>query len=150
MKRFRFDLEKLRELRAYREREKEIELARAMAEAADIQRGIEALIRERIATAEARFAPGRSVGEIRSSDLYIQRLDRRREDLVQTAAKAELKVEQARSAYLEAAKDHKVLEKLKEKRKNEHRKASLLEEVKTLDDLSGGAGTRRSATQGSV
>jgi flagellar FliJ protein len=148
LKRFRFELEKLLELRAYRERETEIELAHAMAEAVDIQRKIEALIRERAAIGETRFAPGRSVGEIRSSDLYILRLDQQKETLIKSAAKAELKVEQARSIYLEAAKDRKVLEKLKEKRKNEHRKAGLLEEVKTLDDLSGGAETRRSATQG--
>lgn len=146
MKRFRFDLDKLLELRRYREREAELELARAMGEAAAVQYRLLDLARDRAAAAAERFAPGRSVAEIRHTDLYILRLDRTKDALIEAAAKAEAVVDTARDAFTEASRDRKVIDKLKEKRLAEHRAAREDEELKSIDDLTGGAAARRATT----
>ena len=74
---------------------------------------------------------------------YLLRLDNTKEQLLNEAAMAELKVEEARSAFLEASKERKVLDKLKEKRQKEYRKQMFVEETKILDDISGGTSARR-------
>ncbi len=147
MKRFRFDLEKLLELRVYREKETEQALARAMGDLAAIEARLRELAGERVAVASGRFAPGRTAADMRSAELYLLRLEKAKEKLLEEAAKAELAVAAAREAYVEASRDRKILDKLKEKRKAEYRKTAAVEEVKTIDDISGGA-TARSALSG--
>lgn len=143
MRRFRFDLEKLLELRSYHEREAELELARAMAEVAGIHERLEKLAQERVAAASERFAPGRVIAEIRNTEYYLLRLDRSRDQLLDAAAKAELLVAQRREVYIEKSREKKVLEKLKEKRFMEYRKERAAEEIKSLDEVSSGAAARK-------
>jgi flagellar FliJ protein len=45
-----------------------------------------------------------------------------------------MKVEEAREAFLEASRERKVLDKLKEKKQKEYHKIKLNEETKVLDD----------------
>ncbi len=142
MKRFRFDLEKLLELRVYREKEAEQALARAMGELAAIEAKLRALAEERVAVARGRFAPGRTAADMRSAELYLLRLEKTKEKLLEEAAKAELAVAAAREAFMEASRDRKILDKLKDKRKAEYRKTAADEEVKAIDDISGGSSAR--------
>jgi flagellar FliJ protein len=148
LKRFKFDLEKVLELRAYREREAEIELGKAIGALVEIEHKISALARERFRAADERFAPHRSAAEMRSYDLYILRLDKTRDRLLEAAAQAELKVAEVRELYLEASRDRKVLDKVKERRYTEYRKTASVEEIKVLDDISGGAPARAKASGG--
>jgi flagellar FliJ protein len=143
MKRFRFGLEKLLELRAYREKEAELELARAVGELTALENRLREVAEERQRIAADRFAPGRSAADMRSAELYIVRLDRTRDELIEASANAELAVEAAREAFAEASRDRKVIDKLKEKHKAEYRKAAADEEIAALDDISGGAAARR-------
>lgn len=143
MKRFRFDLDKLLELREYREKEAEQVLARAVGELASIEGRIRSVAGERAAVAANRFAPGRSAVDMRNAEFYLLRLDKLKDTLIEAAAKAELAVEAARDAFVEASRDKKVLEKLKEKRKAEYRKAASIEEINTIDDISSGAAARK-------
>ncbi len=143
MKRFRFDLEKLLELRRYRERDAELALARALGDLALIQNKIAQLAQERSAAAQDRFSPGKTVAEIRRTDAYLLRLDKDKDRLLEAAAKAELKVDEARSIFAEARRDRMVLDKFKEKRKAEHRKEAMKEEIERLDDISSGTAARR-------
>jgi len=138
VRRFRFDLEKVLELRSFREREAEMELGRSVGELAVIEQKIMNIATERITIAAERFAGSRSAAEIRNSELYLIRLDRTRDALLEAAAKAELVVENKREAFNEASRERKVMEKLKDKRKGEYRKETMLDEINTLDDLSGG------------
>ncbi len=143
MRRFRFDLEKLLELRAYREKEAELELARMVGELASIEARIREVAEERAAVAAGRFGKGRSSSDMLAAERYILRLDKTRDALIEAAAKAELAVEAARDAFAEASRDRKVIDKLKEKRKGEYRKAAANQEIAVLDDISGGAAARR-------
>ncbi|MDR2740974.1 MAG: flagellar export protein FliJ [Treponema sp.] len=145
MKRFRFDLEKILEIRAYREREAEIELGRAVGALTAVEQQIKSVAASRSGAASCRFAPGNGLDEIRRYDLYINRLDAERDRLLKEAAEAELKVETARQTFLEASRERKVLDKLKEKRRREHRDALLSEETMALDDIAGALADRKAA-----
>jgi len=146
VRRFSFDLEKVLELRAFREREAEMELGRAVGELALVEQKIMNIAAERVIIAAERFAGGRSSAEMRNSELYLIRLDQTRDTLLEAAAKAELVVETKRDAFNEASRERKVMDKLKDKRRAEYRKEALLDEIKTLDDLSGGAAARRAVS----
>ena len=135
MKTFQFKLEKLLELRSYREREAEIALGHAIGELSRIEHEIKCTAEKRLEAAALRFKSGRSASEIRYTDLYILRLDRSADKLMEDAAKAELKVSEARDIYLEASKEKKILEKLKEKKAKDYKKFVLSEEDKAIDEI---------------
>jgi flagellar FliJ protein len=137
MKRFRFDLEKILELRAYREKEAKIELGRAIGVLTAVEQAIKTTAAARSEAAARRFSPANGIPEIQWYDFYIRRLDADRDRFLKEAAEAELKVEAARQVFIEASGERKVFDKLKEKRRQEYRAATLLEETKTLDDIAG-------------
>jgi flagellar FliJ protein len=143
MKRFWFDLEKILAIRAYREREAEIELGRAVGILTAIEQKIQSLAVTRSKAASCRFALGNGADEIRRYELYIRRLDADRERLFKEAAEAELKVETARQVFLDASRERKVLDKLKEKRRLEYHEAWLVEETRAQDDIACGSAARK-------
>ena len=136
MKPFTFNLEKVLNLRKFREDEAKIELGRAVGILAELERNIHALGQERARAAAAQFSPGNSAAMIQQYMFYLLRLDNTKEQLLKEAAMAELKVEEARNLFLEASRERKVLDKLKEKRQKEYQKKMFSEETKTLDDIS--------------
>ena len=66
---------------------------------------------------------------------YIVRLELEADRLMEEREAAEAVVEEKRQLYLEASRELKVLEKLKEKRHKEYRKETFAEETKELDDM---------------
>ncbi|GAB1483854.1 hypothetical protein MASR2M78_26700 [Treponema sp.] len=148
MKRFSFSLEKLLQLRRYREQETEQALARAMGELASIESRIKVLAEERLAVSANRFTSGKTPAELQNTEYYLLRLERSTASLLEAAAKAELLVDAAREAFLEASKDKKVIDKIRDKRIAEHKKVAQEEEIKAMDDISGGS-TARKKTLGS-
>ena len=139
MKAFSFGLEKVLNLREFYEDEAKIELGRAIGVLADLESRLFAVGRERVRAAAAQFAPGNSAAMIQQYMFYLIRLDNLQEQLLQDITVAEMKVEQAREAFLEASKERKVLDKLKDKQQKEYHKVVLTEETKTLDDIGTGA-----------
>jgi flagellar FliJ protein len=137
MKRFRFDLQQVLKLREYAEREAEIELGKAVGVLNLIEQRIASVAEARYHAGMERFAPGNGLGEIQSYDRYILRLDQHRDKLLMDAAQAELVVAEKRDIYLEASRERKILDKLKERRQGEYRKIVLAEENKELDDIAG-------------
>ena len=135
MLKFSFNLEKILSLRKHREQEREIELGRAIGILSEIEQNIRFVTEERFRSGEQ--YSGNSA-TIRSYMLYADRLDRQKEQLLSDAAVAEQKVDEARVVYIEASRDRKVLDKLKEKREEEYKKFVLDEETKNLDDLASG------------
>lgn len=135
MRAFRFSLEKVLELKAYREQEAEIELGRAIGALSHIENNIKRAAEDRRRAAAERFLPDNTGLQIFNYEQYIVRLDQERDKLLEEAARAELVVEEKRDLYLEAARDRKVLDRLREKREKEYRKKMFAEETKTLDDL---------------
>ncbi|MDR0451667.1 MAG: flagellar export protein FliJ [Treponema sp.] len=138
MKRFRFSLQKILDLRAHREQDAKIELGRAVSRLAELAKRLKALAEERSRAAAGRFARSNSAEDMLAYERYITRLDSQKEELLEEAAAAELAVNEKREAYLAASRDRKILDKLSEKRFGEYRRLALLEEVKLVDDAASG------------
>ena len=136
MKAFSFGLEKVLNLRKFHEDEAKIELGRAIGVLADLEARLFAVGRERARASAAQFAMGNDALVMQQYMFYITRLDNLTEELLKEITLAEMKVEEAREAFLEASKERKVLDKLKDKRQTEYRKAAITEETKMLDDIS--------------
>ena len=135
MKPFVFELEKLLELRKFYEDEAKIELGRAVGVLTELEGRISALAVERVRAASEQFRPGNNAIQIQQYMYYLLRLDNTKERLLKEAAMAEIKVEKAREAFLEASRERKVLDTLKEKKQKEYRKLKQNEETKVLDDI---------------
>ena len=135
MKPFTFKLEKILDLRKYHEDETKIELGRAIGVLAELESRLAALAGERARAAAAQFSPGNNAAQMQQYMFYLLRLDTAKEQLLNDITLAEMKVEEAREAFIEASRERKVLDKLKEKRQKEYHKEMLAEETKTLDDI---------------
>jgi len=138
VKRFKFNLEKVLELRQYREQEAK----NALGQAISILNAIENNIKQN-AVVHSRAVQERFTGingsngslSILAWDNYILRLEQEAERLMEEAARAELIVEEKRAQYLEASRELKVMEKLREKREGEYRKEVFAAETRELDDM---------------
>jgi flagellar FliJ protein len=151
MKRFVFDLEKILDLRKHREQEAKIALGRAVGELTDIENQIKelAFLRSRAAgeylppsglavlKQDAPVQVSFSAAYYRNYEFYIRRLEHKKEELLEAAAAAQLELEEKRALYLEASRERKVLDKLKEKRAAEYRRVLFTGETKILDDMAG-------------
>ena len=135
MKPFKFSLEKILRIRNHHEEEAKIELGRAISALAEIENNIILLTQERVRVAADQYNPANSAAMIKQYMFYILRLDSTKEQLLRDAAQAELKVEQAREAFIEASRERKVLDKLKEKQKKKYDKEKLAQEAKILDEV---------------
>lgn len=134
MKRFSFSLQKLLDLRAFREKQAELELGKAIAAREAISLKLESVAKKRVAAAFERKG-SLPVQELLAIEHFITRLDREKERLLEDLAAAELVVEQKREDYLVASRDKQVISKLREKKEAAWHKESLAEEAATLDDL---------------
>jgi flagellar FliJ protein len=137
MRRFRFRLERLLELRARREREALYRLAEATGHCVRLARRIQEL-------GQQRGPAYRSVsGGVGSLDLglfayrerYLAWLEASRRRLSEELERRERHRLEVQARYLEAAREHKVLEKLKERRAAEHRRRARIEEFNVLDEV---------------
>ena len=142
MKPFRFGLEKILNLRKYTEAEAKIELGRAIGILTEIENHIFEVVQERMRAAAWQFEPGNNSVQIQQYTFYLLRLDNTKEQLLKEAAQAELIVEKAREAFMEASRERKVLDKLKEKQQKENRKENFISEIKILDDTSANSSRR--------
>ena len=132
MRRFNFNLEKILQLRKFREEECKIVLGQAVSVLNMIENKIKETAMKHHNATEQRF---NDPAEMVSWNIYVLRLEQEAENLSQQAAQAQLVVEEKRDLYLEALKDLKALEKLKEKQQNEYRKEMLKKEMNAVDEL---------------
>jgi flagellar FliJ protein len=132
MRRFKFNLEKVLQLRKFREEECKLALGQAISVLNKIENEIRETAVKRHNAALRRFS---DVGEVAAWDYYILRLDREAQQLTEQAAQAEIVVEEKRALYLEASKDVKAIDKLKEKQKNEYRKEMFDLQMSEVDDI---------------
>jgi flagellar FliJ protein len=132
VKRFKFNLEKILQLRQFKEEECKLALGKAVSMLNQIENEIKETAVKRHSAASMRFT---DVAETASWEHYIKRLDQLSERLIEQAAKAQLVVEEKRAVYLEAQKDLKAMEKLKEKQQKEYRKEMFNYQMAEVDDL---------------
>ena len=137
MRRFRFRLERLLELRAHREQEALYRLAEATGHCVRLARRIQELGQER--GAAYRSVPGQTgsldLGLFAYRERYLAWLESSRRRLKEELVARESQRLEVQARYLEAAREHKVLEKLKERRAAEHRRQARIEEFNVQDDV---------------
>jgi flagellar protein FliJ len=147
MRRFQFRLERFLELRRWKEREWEISLAKILGECLLMERRIAEIAVEIGASMSSGFVTGGRVDieAMARRELYVRRLAVERERTRETLVERRKELEKVRAKYLEAAKDRKVLDKLKERRSEEYYDRQIDEEFKTIDDMNTSAESRRPA-----
>jgi len=135
MKRFHFRLEKVLEVRQYYERLAETKLTAAAGRCALLENRLMENAQATRDAARERFARGRDICDMQTSELYSRRLVQERERVMKALAAAETEREAARQGYVKASRDKQLLDKLRERSETEYYRAASREEVKTLDDL---------------
>ena len=144
MKRFRFRLERLLELKAHREREALNRLAEATGHCVRLARGIR---QAEEAGREALRAQRASLGRVDMELLgyrehYLAWLGEQRRRLARELVERQKQRQEEQVRYLQASKERKVLDKLKERRAAEHRREARTEEFEVADDMSSGRAAR--------
>jgi flagellar protein FliJ len=144
MRRFQFRLERFLELRRWKEREWEVALAKILGECLLLERRLVEIAAEISASLHSVFLGGNRIDieAMARRELFVQRLARERERTQATLVEKRKELEEVRAKYLEAAKERKVLDKLKERRAGEYYEHALDEEFKTIDDMNTAAATR--------
>ncbi|MCL2266743.1 MAG: flagellar export protein FliJ [Treponema sp.] len=132
MRRFKFNLEKILQIRKFKEEECKNALGQAISVLSAIEMEIKNTALKHHNAASQRFS---STNEMLSWDIYILRLEQEAASLSQKAAQAELVVEEKREIYLEASRDLKAIEKLKEKQKSEYREKMLNAQMNEVDEI---------------
>ena len=132
MKRFKYGLENVLQLKKFNEEECRMALGIAISELNLIENKIkETAVRHHQASSERLNNPARMM--IWSN--FITRLEYEAEQLAEQAAQAEIVVEEKRAVYMEAFKDLKALEKLKENKAKEYKKEMEAKESAEIDEI---------------
>ena len=145
--RFRFGLERVREIRAHDEdRAKEAfaaSLAQRMRGAAML-----AAASEQVDTARAarRGAPSASGQDLVSMQAYLDRVEQSRRDAERQLEQSERMLADRRRALTEASRRRQALERIKERRAAEHAAEAARREGAFLDEVAIGAHVRRSSS----
>lgn len=142
MKRFRFSLKELLELKEFREREAEMALAEKSGKVRLAEMELERIAAERVRTRAGRFSGKRSIMDFLADERYLARLEREKEKGLKVLAAAELEREKALADYQEASKAKKALEKMEEGEFGLYKKESDRKELLEIDDIIAGARKR--------
>ena len=121
MKAFKFSLQKILDLRLFAEEQAKLALAAAISESDRIKNLLKEIAVKRVESNKERSVCTDITGHI-AIENYINRLDIRKEELLEELASAELVVEEKRAAFNEAMKQRKVLSNLKDKKFAEYKK----------------------------
>ncbi len=146
MKRFHFRLERLLELRSYRERQWLAKLAAASGHCIRLSQRITE------ASVAARGAFYTDIKRGRELDLslltyrehYINRMNLEQKKLKKELEEKLRRRSEVQKKYQEVSRDKKVLEKLRSKRESEYYAQAKLEEFKIADDLNSSQFIRKS------
>jgi flagellar FliJ protein len=133
MKRFRFQFEKLLRIRDFAEDEAKAALGRQIGALNEIEYRIAETERLREEAAEKRFTKGNSIVDIDTYNFYIMRLDHEKAALLRDAEEQQKKVDEARAQYIEASREKKIIDKLKEKRLKEYKREIQKAEEAEID-----------------
>jgi len=148
MKRFRFNLEKLLDLRAYDERSWEIKLGQIVSKCNIMEHKIKDFESDKTKAFFKYSLDNSGIEILQISELYLQKLNYEinQANLKLTAYKFEK--QKIQKKFIEASNKRKVLDKLKEKEEQVYYKEEALEELKEIDDISIGIALRKRINKG--
>lgn len=136
---FRFRLERIRELREHDEDRAREQLASSLGAQLRGQAMLQAAA-ELVAGAHAERRDGAGTGAIAAGDLqahqlWLERLQRKRADAELALERASAEVDARRGALVEASRRREALERLKDRKRQEHRVTMERREGALLDEM---------------
>ena len=134
MKKFDFSLDKVLSLRIFYEKQAEIALSRAVSERDLVKLKIED-INVKILECSPIFSQDADMSILLSAEDYIKGLKIRKLELEEKLISLEENVKDCIEKYREKSKDRKILERLKEKKLEEWKKAIDMEEIISIDEI---------------
>jgi len=137
-KRFKFRLEPLLKLRQHREKERQKEHAASVHEASLQKEQLQSLDHQRLNTLDqqrGRLVGSLSVTQALIASRYLMKLKRQHLAGAGLLHALEREVEKKRQKLVEAARDRKTYELLKEKRQLRHRQEAEKRDQKELDEI---------------
>lgn len=134
MKKFEFPLDKVLSVRKYKNDEAEIELGKAVSRL-EVLEGDLNNIAVLYSEIPLKYSGLSDINDLSQLENYTLFLNTKKEDLLKQITAAKLVVEEKRKLYIEAHKELKVLENLKEKAMNEYKKNVTREQDNVLDDI---------------
>ena len=139
MPRFRFRLQTLRRLREIHRDEQRARLATAYEAERILAEQREQVALEIVGLGEARRRlmqqSALDVNQLLSSQRYQLTLEAHSRTLAEQAEKLAAEVERRRQAVVEADREVRILDKLEERQRRQHRDAAARAEAKTLDEV---------------
>jgi flagellar FliJ protein len=146
--RFRFRLQRVLELREQAEqaRAREVAAARDAAEAAQREADAIAALRSSQRDALDAAAAAATVGELQHLAWVVGELDGRLQTATEDATRADGERELAERALRDAARDRRVIDRLRERHLERHQDMQAQQDRSTMDDIALSQFTRRATT----
>lgn len=143
MKKFTFRLEKVLELRLYKEKEIEMRLAAKEAECAALENLILSLMLKKRTSFEGRTRAGLDVDLLLSYEKFDRRMEREIDENQKILAQRTIERDEIQKDFLEAQKKRKILDRLKDRKYEAFRLEYNRHESKRVDDLNTSAYIRK-------
>jgi len=135
MRKFHFNLQKLLNLRTFKENEAEIQLGKMIAAKDAIVLRLKAIAQQEAQTKQIFNESKKLVSDLTIYEHYLARLHKRKEQELQALAEAELRIEQAREHYIAAHRDRLIITKLYEKKEKYWKKDTAKQQEEILGDM---------------
>ena len=135
MKKFQFTLQKLLDIRTFREKEAETDLGRAVAAREAIILRLTEIAQEEIKTRRSLWSSLKTSEELTLHENYLERLRIEREKQEKALLEAEFIVEKMRKLYIKAHQERLIVSKLRERKEGEWKAEGLKQQDAILDDI---------------
>lgn len=135
MKKFYFRLQKLLDLRTFREKEAETALGRAIAERDAISLQLAELAQKELAARMSLQRSSGTIADFAAHGNYLERLHLEREEQLTALTQAEIRIEEMRKHYIKAHQERLIVTKLKDKKQAYWKKDMQRQQDILLDDI---------------
>lgn len=135
MKKFQFTLQKLLDIRTFREKEAETNLGRAVAAREAIILRLAEIAQEEAKTRRSLWSSLKTSGELTLHENYLERLRIEREKQEKALLEAEFIVEKMRKLYIKAHQERLIVSKLRERKELQWKAEGLKQQDAILDDI---------------
>ena len=135
MKKFHFRLQKLLDLRTFREKEAETALGRAIAERDAISLQLAELAQKELTARMSLQRSSGTIADFAAHGNYLERLHLEREKQLTALTQAEIRIEEMRKHYIKAHQERLIVTKLKDKKQAYWKKDMQRQQDILLDDI---------------
>ena len=134
MKKFNFSLQKILDYREFEKQQAQTELGKAVAVETKIQNTLD-MIAESRAKSVLEADKMKDLNSLFGVNQYFQLLNQRRDEMTEELLKAKVVTNEKRAVMIEAMKKVKVLDTLRDRRKESWRREQLKIEEDQIDDI---------------